>query len=343
VSYGRAEPESKAVVLSGKLFQHLLAAYPEDHRREYGQPMAQLFRDQCRDAWRGGRGWGLTRLWLRVFPDLVKTSVLEHISTLKESKTMLERISNLMRPRSAPRFIFIAVFIPVFLLVVVTCTLVTFILPESYASIARVKVDQAASEVTRMPGMPAPVGAYDPYFLKTQFEVIQSEAVLGKVIAALDLNQAWGKKFTGRSPLKTPEALALLQARMDFRPVRGTSLIEIRVFSDQPAEAAQLANAIARSYQEYRSHIVPAEIVDMAVPGLRPVRPNKPMNITLGILGGMLLALAAGTGVAGLAAWMGRRSGGTGTPPATGAAPLPDFPEAVSPCSGSTLAQRSSS
>jgi len=80
-------PDSKALALSGRLFQRLLAAYPKAHRREYGQAMAQLFRDQCRDAWRASRGWGLTALWLCVIPDLVKTSVLEHISTLKEPVT----------------------------------------------------------------------------------------------------------------------------------------------------------------------------------------------------------------------------------------------------------------
>jgi capsular polysaccharide biosynthesis protein len=310
--------------------------------------MAQLFRDQCRDAWRGGRGWGLTWLWLRVLPDLVKTSVVEHISTLKERKTMLERISTLLRPRSAPRLVFIAVFTVVFIFVVAGSTLITFILPESYVSTARVKVEQAASEVTRMPGMPAPEAGYDPYFLKTQFEVIQSQAVLDKVINNLDLNQAWGRKYASGAPLRASETLALLKVRMDLRPVRGTrihpvgdtrntSLIEIRVFSEQPTEAAQLANAIAQSYRDYRSHIVPAEIVDTAVPGLRPVGPNKPLNITLGIFGGMLLALAAGAGVAGLAAWIGRRSRGTGTPPATGAAPPPDFPKADSPRAKSTL------
>ena len=119
--------------------------------------------------------------------------------------------------------------------------------------------------------------------------------------------------------------------------MRGTSLIEIRVFSDQPAEAAQVANAIAESYREYRSHILPAEIVDKAVPGLRPVRPNKPLNIALGIIGGMFLALAAGAAVAVSAAWLRRRSRKTGTPPATGAAPPPDFAKADSPRSKNTL------
>ena len=32
-----AEPDSKAVAFSGRLFQRLLAAYPEGHRREYGR------------------------------------------------------------------------------------------------------------------------------------------------------------------------------------------------------------------------------------------------------------------------------------------------------------------
>jgi uncharacterized protein involved in exopolysaccharide biosynthesis len=87
--------------------------------------------------------------------------------------------------------------------------------------------------------------------------------------------------------------------------VRGADLIEIRVFSDDRDEAAKLANAIADTYREDRSSAFSVEIVDKAVPGLRPVRPNKPLNIALGILGGMLLALAAGAGMAGVAAWIG--------------------------------------
>jgi capsular polysaccharide biosynthesis protein len=326
VRHTHTRPDGKAVALSGKLFRRLLAAYPKAHRRDYGPAMAQLFRDQCRDAWGRGRGWGLIRLWLRVVPDLVKTSVLEHISTIKERKVMLERISTLLRPRSAPVFVFLAVFAVVFLLVVVTSTLITFLLPESYASTARILMRQNANEATRMSGMPASPMSYDPYLIQREFPIIQSQAVLGKVIDDLDLNQAWGKKYTGSGPLKTPETLALLNARIELRPIRNTSLIEIRAFSDQPAEAAQLANAIAQSYRVYRSHILSADIVDTAVPGLRPVRPNKPMNIVLGIAGGILLGLASGTGMSGLAVWIRRRSGGTGTRSGTGTVPPPGLP-----------------
>jgi capsular polysaccharide biosynthesis protein len=309
------------------LFERLLAAYPKEHRRAYGHPMAQLFRNQCRDAWVAARGWGLAGLWLRVLPDLVKTSVLEHISTLNERKTMLERISMLLRPRSAPWFIFIAVFAAVFLFVVAASTLITFLLPESYCSTARVLVRQEASESSHKLDAGMPLGPYDPYFLNTQMELMRSQLVLDKVVNDLDLRASWGRKYPASRGFRLEDVRMLLQSRIALRPVRNTSLLEIRAFSDQAAEAAQLANAIADSYREYRSHIAPADIVDQAVPGLRPVRPNKPLNIFLSVIGGALLATAAGAIMAGLAAWIGRRSGGTGAATGGGAVPPSQPPQ----------------
>lgn len=101
--------------------------------------------------------------------------------------------------------------------------------------------------------------------------------------------------------------------------MRGTSLIEIRVFSDDPSEAAMLANAIARTYQEHNSGTNPAEIMDLGVPGLRPVWPNRPRNIALGLLGGMFLALLVAAAMAGIVVWIGRKRCRTGVPPGGGA------------------------
>lgn len=225
---------------------------------------------------------------------------------------MLERLGLLLRPRFAPLFVFIAAFVPGFLLVVATTTFITLIMPESYSSTARI-----------MPGWTVNDRAG-----QLEFESIPSEVLLGKVIDALDLNRAWGNKYAGGTLLKTSESLALLKSRLDLRPVRGTTLIEIRAFSDDASEAAKLANAVVDTYREARSSAFSIEIVDKAVPGLRPLRPNKPLNIALGILGGLLLALVAGAGIAGIAAWLGRRSRGTGAPPGTGAVPPPDLPHA---------------
>jgi capsular exopolysaccharide synthesis family protein len=143
------------------------------------------------------------------------------------------------------------VILAVFLLVVITATLVTFILPESYSSIARIKIERDQSDISSMVERGTPI-SYDPYFIQTEFELIQSEVILGKVIDDLDLNKEWGKKYANGERLKTSETLTLLKGRIDLRPVRNTSLIEIRVYSDKAEEAAKIANAVAEAYKDHR-------------------------------------------------------------------------------------------
>jgi capsular exopolysaccharide synthesis family protein len=143
------------------------------------------------------------------------------------------------------------VILAVFLLVVITATLVTFILPESYSSTARIKVERDQSDIQTLAGG-QPMGSYDPYFIQTEFEVIQSEVVLGKVIESLRLNEDWGKRYNGGQKFTINETMAVLKRQIDLRPVRNTSLIEIRVFSEKPDEAAAIANKIAETYHDYR-------------------------------------------------------------------------------------------
>jgi polysaccharide biosynthesis transport protein len=143
------------------------------------------------------------------------------------------------------------IILAVFLLVVITATLVTFILPESYSSTTRIKIERDQSDIS---GFIERGGGqnYDPYFIQTEFELIQSELILGKVIEDLDLNTVWGKKYANGDRLKTSETIGLLKARIDLRPVRNTSLIEIRVFSEKADEAAKIANAVAEAYRAHR-------------------------------------------------------------------------------------------
>jgi capsular exopolysaccharide synthesis family protein len=143
------------------------------------------------------------------------------------------------------------VILAVFLLVVITATLVTFILPESYSSSTRIKIERDQSDVTGFTERPMTLG-YDPYFIQTEFELIKSEVILDKVIEDLNLNVEWGKKYAAGERLKTPETMAMLENRLDLRPVRNTSLIEIRVFSEKPEEAARIANEIADVYKKHR-------------------------------------------------------------------------------------------
>ncbi len=87
----------KLVVLSEKIYRQLLLLYPPAHRRDYGGLMAQLFRDQCRDAYREGRSAGLVKLWLRVLPDIGKTSLQEQIAAIKR-KSIMKNIRAINRP-----------------------------------------------------------------------------------------------------------------------------------------------------------------------------------------------------------------------------------------------------
>ena len=198
--------------------------------------------------------------------------------------------------------VFLLVFALVFLIVVITSTLITFILPESYASSTRIKIERKTD--AGVEGKQTTLSSYDPHVIHTQLEMVRSELILKPVIEEMDLNVKWGRKYLGgNDQLKTSETLALLRQRLDVRSVGDTSLIQIRVFSDNPKEAADIANAVTKAYANYigsTSNGLQLQVVDSAQPGFRPVRPNKPLNIALGILFGVILGLGAGS----LAAWI---------------------------------------
>jgi len=148
-----------------------------------------------------------------------------------------------------------AIIITVFLITAIIATAVTFVLPESYASTARIKVE---NDVTDIPGMNPASTTYqpfDPYFIQTTFEIMQSQIVLSNVIASMNLNAEWGKKYYGGETLKTTETMEILKQRMQLAPVKNTKLISITVYSDDKNEAANLANAIANAYRNYRFEI----------------------------------------------------------------------------------------
>jgi capsular polysaccharide biosynthesis protein len=202
----------------------------------------------------------------------------------------------LLRVRKSPLpHGFLADFLLVFLLVFGAAAFITTILPESFLSTARVNLTPNTAEAPQTPGSRTASGTYDPYLLQTECELMKSEEILGSVIKALDLDRKWGERYGSGEPLKPAETMTLLKSRMDLHPVRLTSLIGISVYADQPEEAARIANEIAQVYKNH-NNLSPfrVEIIDKAVPGLRPVRPNKPLNFAVGALLGLVLGTVAG-------------------------------------------------
>ena len=183
--------------------------------------------------------------------------------------------------------------------------IITFLLPKSYVSTARVVVYPARSgtlstnDLTRLQ-------MARRYGLLDASERIRSATVLTNVIARLGLDERWGRRLGAGGRLRDYEALALLEERLDMHEVGVSaatfgSTAEIRFLSENRAEAAEIANTIAESYQSVETER-PVEIVERAVPSLRPVRPNVTVNLSIGALLGLVLGgLATGFGAFGLA------------------------------------------
>jgi len=143
------------------------------------------------------------------------------------------------------------VILAVFLLVVITATVVTLMYPESFAATARIQVEQEHPDITSLSGVPSGNG-YDPYFLLTEFETIQSHAVLSKVIEAMDLKNVWAKKYNNGVAMSDSDIEAMIKSRLELHSVRNTKFIEIKAYSDSAEEAAKLANQVAICYKQYR-------------------------------------------------------------------------------------------
>jgi uncharacterized protein involved in exopolysaccharide biosynthesis len=65
-----------------------------------------------------------------------------------------------------------AIIITVFLITAIIATAVTFILPESYASTCRIKVENDVADISGGGSMTAANSPYDPYFIQTTFEIM---------------------------------------------------------------------------------------------------------------------------------------------------------------------------
>ena len=144
------------------------------------------------------------------------------------------------------------IILAVFLLVSLTATLVTYVLPESYASTVVISVEKDTKDATGI-GDRGLGGGYDPYWLQTEFEKIQSTPVLYQVIKDLELGKKWANKNKENTPYKQEVAYLLLKGQLNIRQSRNTSLIEIQVASEDKEEAAVIANQIAKVYGEIRA------------------------------------------------------------------------------------------
>jgi succinoglycan biosynthesis transport protein ExoP len=152
-----------------------------------------------------------------------------------------------------------AVVLAVFLLVVLVASTITFLQTRIYAASTRIKVERErpSVEVFRQ----EMIRDYDPYFLQTQYEIIQSQKILNPVIERLNLIKIWADR---NQPLAIPSmdvAFNRLKGQVGVRRFRDTSLIEITVLDEDPQLAAQIANTIADVFEKDRLQVKQDEVL----------------------------------------------------------------------------------
>ena len=139
----------------------------------------------------------------------------------------------------------------VFLLVTATTTLVTFMMPEKFSSMVRIRVEKDALDVGGIGENNRGTAGFDPFWVQDQFETIQSRVILHTVITNLNLTKKWAPKFKEQE-LPLDLTFDLLLNQIDVRQSRNTSLIEIHALSEDKKEAMMIANEIAKVYRDYR-------------------------------------------------------------------------------------------
>jgi hypothetical protein len=243
---------SRAVTVSVKIYECLLAAYPGAFRREFGPAMKQLFRDQCRDGWSEAGGWGLTGVWLRVLPDWAKTSFVEHLSNLHRRESLFMKTVRAIRGDPRLRSAFLRVFGTGFTCAIVCAVLLAAWSPRVYSSRVLIEAHNDTSKASpNEPSAAQHSGDADPYFLTTQSKIIVSYHILTNVIAKLNLDQKLAEQL-GKPRWTMDETYLHLSKMIHVENTRMTSLLEITVNNPDPALAANIANSIAESYRNSR-------------------------------------------------------------------------------------------
>lgn len=151
------------------------------------------------------------------------------------------------------------IILAVILLVVLTGMAYTLTLPKIYMANARISVREDALDVEVFERQFVP--GYNPFFLKTQYEIIQSRPILYAVIQNLDLQNKWAEKYGAEGgALRREDAYVFLARSVKVSQYRDTSLIDIQVYREDPDEAARIANEIANVYREQRLSIKHREV-----------------------------------------------------------------------------------
>jgi capsular polysaccharide biosynthesis protein len=170
------------------------------------------------------------------------------------------------------------------------------ILRKVYTASAQIQIRAGSDMPLTAPLSPTP----SPF--QADIETMQSPDFLLPIITDLGLDKTWAKKINAADSDELPDVDALTHMskilKLDVK--RGTDIIEITASSDEPEEAADIANAIADNYKTLRDgeadHPLqesPVLILTRAEPPTEPSKPNKSFDFNVMIVGATLLSIVA--------------------------------------------------
>ncbi|MBP1589080.1 MAG: polysaccharide biosynthesis tyrosine autokinase [Kiritimatiellae bacterium] len=153
------------------------------------------------------------------------------------------------------------VVLAVALMTIVTGTFYTVMMPKKYTAQTQIEVRDEQLDVDPFSNRQASGAGYNPFFLLTQEKIMTSRPILTKVMHNLNLQRVWGAELNeDKSPLDAEETRRMLQRSIRVEQDRDTTLMNIRVTTENPKQSAEIANEIASVYQASREQDVRRKI-----------------------------------------------------------------------------------
>jgi capsular exopolysaccharide synthesis family protein len=149
--------------------------------------------------------------------------------------------------------------IAVFLLTVIVGAGVTYYMPRVYMASAVMQVTKPSADLPVFSR--EPMFRYDPLFLRTQFQIIQSRPIVEEAVKRLGLNEKLGRAYGYYDILKEKSfdrTVKLVSKSVKVQQYRDTNLIEVQAYLAKPEDeaprlAAEIANAIVEVYRDQAS------------------------------------------------------------------------------------------
>lgn len=135
-----------------------------------------------------------------------------------------------------------------FLLVFAAAAVITYIMPRKYRGLVEMKIERMQTKVQVFQRNADDFMAPSDVVVKNEFESITKPETLYPVVDKLDLQKRW-------SLPNRQSALARLRGNLDTQSSVRSDFVTIEFYDQDPAVAAEVANAVSQSYMTRRVEV----------------------------------------------------------------------------------------